>query len=288
MAQAIFKDPADLENGDMVVFDSARLDIYNKIDGVRSTVPTTPLKKYKAGSAPIGSWTELPGYWQEQPQVLVSVKKVPTYYARGKLGQQRFTLSCDVQPSETPLKYKIKPVLTFYIGSGGSGTEAVNETLGANVDVYGIESVTFTGKSTTPQFGIGTLTVSISWQTRARSGYRFIGNDEVYQWATNCQIYIDKFKVSAAGDISVESQLLVSESGVGYGQGVQTQTFSGIDLGNGTCSWVIRKETQAASRSTVDGRYDIANLLRLNSYSYTTNAETLAPSGEVFYLAIGR
>ena len=101
-------------------------------------------------------------------------------------------------------------------------------------------------------------------------------------------IYIDKFKVSAAGDISVESQLLVSESGVGYGQGVQTQTFSGIDLGNGTCSWVIRKETQAASRSTVDGRYDIANLLRLNSYSYTTNAETLAPSGEVFYLAIGR
>ena len=65
MAYTVFKDPADLTNGNMVVFDAGRLDIYNKIDGVRSTVPTTPLKKYKAGSAPIGSWTELPGYWQE-------------------------------------------------------------------------------------------------------------------------------------------------------------------------------------------------------------------------------
>ncbi len=290
MSYAVFKNPADLENGDMVIFDAGRLDIYNKIDGVRSTVPTTPLKKYKAGSAPIGSWTELPGYWQEQPQVLVSVKKVPAYYARGRLGQQRFTLSCEVQPTGTPLKYRIRPTLIFYIGSGGSGTETVNEELDTYVDWYAeLETLRYRDKRTTPQPGMGTLAVNISWQTRARSANRFIGNDEVFQWSTNCQIYIDKFKVSSAGAISVESQLLVNETNVAYGQAVQTRTFSGIDLGGGTCSWTIRKATQAASRSTVDASYDMANLLRLNSYSYATSAETITnPSGEVFYLAIGR
>ena len=132
MAKMIFKDPLDLSNGDMIVLDEGRLDIYNKIDGARSAIPTTPLKKYKAGSAPIGSWTELPGYWQEQPQVLVSIKKVPTYYARGRIGQKRFTLSCEVQATGTPLKYRIRPVLTFYIGSGGSGTKTVNELADAS------------------------------------------------------------------------------------------------------------------------------------------------------------
>ena len=289
MAFMVCKDPAAPENGNAVVFDAGRLDIYNKIDGVRTTTPTTPLKKYKAGTAPIGSWTELPGYWTETPKVLVSIKKVPTYYARGRLGQQRFTLSCEVQSTGTAFKYRIRPVLTFYIGSGGSGTETVNETLATDVDWYGgVETVTFVGKSTTPQSGAGTLTVNISWQTRAKSGPRFVGNDECYQWTTNCQIYVDKFKVTSAGTISIESQQIVSESGVGYGQGVQTRTISGISLGNDTCSWVIRKEVQAASRATVSGSQDMINLLRLNSYSYTTNAETLAPSGEVFYLAIGR
>lgn len=291
MAFMVCKDPADPENGSAVVFDAGRLDIYNKIDGVRATTPTTPLKKYKAGSAPIGSWTELPGYWTETPKVLVSIKKAPTYYARGRLGQQRFTLSCEVQSTGTAFKYRIRPALTFYIGSGGSGTETVNEELATDVDWYGNESVTFGEKSTTPQPGTGTLTVNISWQTRAKSSPRFVGNDECYQWTTNTQIYIDKFKVSRAGTISVESQQLVSESGTAYGQAVQTQTFSGIGLGDDTCSWVIRKVTQAASRSTVGGGNvsDMVNLLRLNSYSYTTSAETLTnPTGEVFYLAIGR
>ena len=290
MAFMVCKDSADPENGNAVVFDAGRLDIYNKIDGARTTTPTTPLKKYKAGSAPIGSWTELPGYWTETPKVLVSVKKVPTYFARGRLGQQRFTLSCEVESTGTAFKYQIRPVLTFYIGSGGSGTETVNEELATDVDFYGgVDSVIFVGKSTTPQPGTGTLTVNISWQTRARSANRFVGNDERFQWATSTQIYIDKFKVASNGTISVESQQLVSESNVAYGQAVQTRTISGIDLGSGTCSWVIRKETQAGARSTVNGsNQDMVNMLRLNSYSYTTSAETLAPSGEVFYLAIGR
>lgn len=291
MAFIVCKDPADTENGNAVVFDAGRLDIYNEIDGVRTTMPTTPLKKYKAGNAPIGSWTELPGYWTETPQVLVSIKKVSTYFARGRLGQQRFTLSCEVESTGTAFKYRIRPALTFYIGSGGSGTETVNEMLATDIDLYGgIESITFVGKATTPQLGAGTLTVNISWQTRAQSTNRFIGNDERFRWTTNSQIYIDKFKVTSAGAISIESQQLVSESGVGYGQAVQTRTISGISLGNDTCSWVIRKETQAASRSTVSASdQDIVNMLRLNSYSYTTSAETITnPSGEVFYLAIGR
>lgn len=292
MAFMVCKDPDDPENGNAVVFDSGRLDIYNKIDGTRTTVPTTPLKKYKAGSAPIGSWTELPGYWTETPQVLVSVKAVPTYYARGRLGQQRFTLSCEVQSTGTALKYRIRPILTFCIGSGASGTETVNSQAPDGTTYYWSSSsaLRFATKVTTPQSGNGTLTVNISWQTRARGSNKFIGNDERFQWNTNCQIYIDKLKVASDGTISVESQQLVSESGTAYGQAVQTQTFSGIDLGSGTCSWLIRKETQPASVYDVDaGSTDMVSLLRLNSYSYTTSAETLTnPTGEVFYLAIGR
>lgn len=289
MAFMVCKDPADPENGNAVVFSAGGLNIYNKIDGVRTTTPTTPLKKYKAGTAPIGSWTELPGYWTETPKVLVSVKKVPTYFARGRLGQQRFTLSCDVQLSEAPLKYKIKPTLTFYISSGGSGTETVNEILSTNVDWYASQgAVTFVGKSTTPQPGAGTLTVSISWQTRAKSGPIYINNNQCYLWSTNSQIYIDIFKVSGDGTVSVESQRLVNETGIGYGQGIQTRTFT-VDLGPEMCSWVVRKETQAASRATGSGYEDMVSFLRLNSYSYTTSAETLTnPTGEVFYLAIGR
>lgn len=290
MAQLVFKDPYDLENGDMVVLDAGRLDIYNKIDGARSTTPTTPLKKYKAGSAAIGAWTELPGYWTETPEVLVSAKNIPTYYARGRLGKQRFTLSCAVESTGAAFKYRIKPTLTFYIAGGASGTETANEELATKVDWYaGIETLRYRDKRTTPRFGTGTLSVNISWQTRARSANRFIGNDEVYQWSTNCQIYIDKFKVASGGAISIESEQLVAESGVAYGQAVQTKTFSGIDLGDGTCSWTVRKATQAASRTTADGEFDMTNLLRLNWYSYTTPAETITnPSGEVFYLAIGR
>lgn len=294
MAYAVFKDPADLTNGNMVVFDAGRLDIYNKIDGVRTTTPTTPLKKYKAGSAPIGSWTELPGYWTEQPQVLVSAKKIPTYYARGRLGQQRFTLSCEVQSTGTAMKYQIRPILTFYIGSGGSGTTTVNETREAYgyADVYGGTFIVGT-KVTTPQPGIGNLTVSISWQTWMRLGTDQGSPDGKLRrdWRTNSQIYIDKFMVSNSGNISVESQQLVSESNVSYGQALQTQTITGINLGNGTCSWVIRKETQCAGivGDAGHGGSDIVNTLRLNSYSYTTSAETLTnPTGEVFYLAIGR
>ena len=41
----IFKDPNDLVNGDAVVFDADRMDIYNKIDGQRAATPTTPLKR---------------------------------------------------------------------------------------------------------------------------------------------------------------------------------------------------------------------------------------------------
>ena len=175
-----------------------------------------------------------------------------------------------------------------YTYSGGSGTETVNESLSTNVDWYASQgSVTFVGKSTTPQPGAGTLTVSISWQTRAKSGPIYINNNQCYLWSTNSQIYIDIFKVSGDGTVSVESQRLVNETGIGYGQGIQTRTFT-VDLGPEMCSWVVRKETQAASRATGSGYEDMVSFLRLNSYSYTTNAETLAPSGEVFYLAIGR
>ena len=226
--------------------------------------------------------------------MLVSVKNMPTYYARGRLGQQRFTLSCEVQSTGTPLKYRIRPTLTFFIGGGVSGTVTVNESLESYSYGSASEGTPVIGlKTTTPQAGIGTLTLNVSWQTRMRLGTNIIQPDGNVRcdWRTNTQIYIDMFKVATNGTISVESQQLVNETNVAYGQNLQTQTFTGINLGNGTCSWIIRKETQCTGSvsDAGNGASDVINTLRLNSYSYTTSAETISnPSGEVFYLAIGR
>lgn len=292
----IFKDPNDLVNGDAVVFDADRMDIYNKIDGQRAATPTTTLKRCKAGTAAANAWTELPGIWLEKPTVLISAKKVPTYYARHRYATQRFTLGCTVEATGAPYKYRIYPTLTFIAGSGGSGTIQVNEKLGNSVvgSWYGTDDAPRIGtRSTSPQHGAGTLQVNFSWMTRAKfttntkrpSGY------EMRNWRTNCQIYIDKLKINSAGAASIESQLLVSESNMAYGQAMQTKTVTGIDLGDGTCSWVLRKETQCPGGYDDGGTSygaDRQSWLSLNWYSYTTAAKTIYPAGEIFYLAIGR
>lgn len=294
----IFKDPYDPDNGDAVVFDAGRLDIYNKIDGARTATPTTTLSKCKAGKATANAWTELPGIWRETPTVLISAKKVPTYFARHRYAAQRFTLGCTVAATGAPYKYKIYPSLTFYAGAGSPVTISVNEKIG-----YSLVSVYYTDTSTprigtrvtSPQHGAGTMTLNLSWMTRAKFPTNIVqsGKTKLRNWRTNCQIYLDKYKVSAAGVLSVESQLLVSESNIAYGQAMQTKTVSGIDLGDGTCSWVLRKETQLTGDyddggTGTGGAADRQNWLGLNWYSYATAAQTLYPAGEVFYLAIGR
>lgn len=292
----IFKDPYDPDNGDAVVFDAGRLDIYNKIDGARTATPTTTLSKCKAGKAAANAWTELPGIWRETPTVLISAKKVPTYFARYRYAAQRFTLGCTVAATGAPYKYKIYPSLIFYAGAGGSGTISVNEMKGySNVGSwYGSDVAPRIGtRITSAQHGAGTLSVNLSWQTRAKftTNVKRPSGFVMRNWRTNCQIYLDKYKVSAAGVLSVESQLIVSESGLAYGQGMQTQTITGINLGDGTCSWVLRKETQANGVYDDGGvgyAADRQNWLGLNWYSYATAAQTLYPAGEVFYLAIGR
>ena len=294
----IFKDRDDLNNGDAVVFDAGRLDIYNKIDGVRDATPTTTLKKCKAGKAAANAWTELPGYWLEAPSVLVSAKKVPTYFARYRYASQRFTLGCTVAPTGAPYKYKIYPTLSFIAAAGATGTIAVNETVGQYVGGtwYGVpDAPRFGTRFTTPQHGAGTLTINLSWLTRAKftTNVKRPSGFELRNWRTNCQIYIDRLKVSSGGAVARDSQLLVSESNLAYGQAMQTQTISGISLGDGTCSWVLRKETQC-SGAYEDGGFglgataDRQNWLGLNWYSYATAAQTIYPAGEVFYLAIGR
>lgn len=292
----IFKDPNDLVNGDAVVFDADRMDIYNKIDGQRAATPTTTLKRCKAGTAAANAWTELPGIWLEKPTVLVSAKKVPTYFARHRYATQRFTLGCTVEATGAPYKYRIYPTLTFIAGSGTAGTIQVNEKLGSSAagSWFGTETAPcIATRITAPQHGAGTLQVNFSWMTRAK----FTTNQKrpsgfgMRNWRTNCQIYIDKYKVNSAGTATVESQLLVSESNTAYGQAMQTKTATGIDLGDGTCSWVLRKETQCPGGYDDGGTSysaDRQNWLYLNWYSYTTAARTTYPAGEIFYLAIGR
>jgi hypothetical protein len=294
----IFKDPKDLVNGDAVVFDADRMDIYNKIDGQRAASPTTTLKRCKAGTAAANAWTELPGIWLEKPTVLVSAKKVPTYFARHRYATQRFTLGCTVEATGAPYKYRIYPTLAFIAGAGGSGTIQVNEKLGYSVvgSWIGTEAAPRIGtRITSPQHGAGTLQVNFSWMTRAKftTNYQHGGTHQYRKryWRTNCQIYLDKYKVNTVGVATVESQILVSESNMGYGQEMQTKTVTGIDLGDGTCSWVLRKETQCPGgydEGDYGGAADRQSWLTLNWYSYTTAARTTYPAGEIFYLAIGR
>ncbi|EXG78371.1 hypothetical protein [Cloacibacillus evryensis] len=283
--EAVFKDPKDLANGDMVVLDSGRLDIYNKIDGVRTVTPTTTLKKCESKSAPLNAWTELEGYWQEPPAVLVSPKRVPTYFSRGRYGRQRFQLGCSVAASDSPLKYRIYPSCKFTIEAGSSGTIKVGES----INLWPEGSFYFpTGNSlstiiTSAQSGMGSLTVSFSWRTMYGYSNATPGTADF-----RANIYLDVLRAGASGSPVLETHLLVSESFFAMEQPVQT-TVKTVSLGGAPCAWWLRKEGDIQNIRTGTRDIGYEHSLTLNSYSCVIPGEEFYPTdGEVFYLAIGR
>lgn len=296
----IFKDPSDPTNGDMVVLDSGRLDIYNKIDGVRTSTPTTTLRKCRVGTAPLNAWSLLDGYWQEPPKVIISPKKIPTYFARGRNGRQKFSMSLNIA-ADAQYKYKIYPTCAFAIDGGSSGWINVGETVGGSTnlesDTSGQGNVgdgnwpTYGTIVTGAQMGSGTLTINYSWRTQYR-GLWYAAGGRLYCHFGNtyCEIYLDVLRIGAGasvGNARLESTLLTSQS-AGYGQATQSAEKS-VSLGSDMCAWWLRKVARVTGSAGETNTWEApVNLLTLNGYSFATAAETLYPAGEVFYLAIGR
>lgn len=284
--QIIFKDHDDLTNGNMVVLTSGRLDIYNKIDGIRMSEPTTTLRKCEAKSAPVNKWTELDGYWKERPEVILSPKHIPTYYARGRYGRQKFTLGCTVEASDRPMKYKIYPSCNFLIEAGTSGGINIDEHIGSvwgnTLWPLGNFSDKISTLMTSPQFGCGDLTVNFSWRT-------------VYGWSGaspgaadfRADIFLEVIKAGENGNPERITVQLVSESAFFSTQEQQTLSKT-VAVGKFAYSWCLRKETYIQNIRAGTSNIGAEHSLTLNSYSCSVSAETLNPSGEVFYLAIGR
>lgn len=278
---SIFKDPNDPANGDMVVLDCGRLDIYNKIGGVRTEEPTTTLRKCVSKSAPLNTWTEIDGYWQEPPSVLVSPKRVPTYFSRGRYGRQKFTLGCTVAPSGSPLKYRIYPSCTFTIEAGSSGAVSVAESIDLWSDWGFLNGA---GKQFTimgsPKCGMGNLTINFSWRTVYGFNNATPGAADL-----RADIYLDVLRAGAA---SPESHLLVGESSFSSGQPLQTAART-VALGTAPCAWWLRKEAYAANIRTGTVQIGAEHSLTLNNYICSIPGEVFYPTdGEVFYLAVGR
>lgn len=284
--QIIFKDPNDLTNGDMVVLTSGSLDIYNKIDGMRSSAPTTTLRKCEAKSAPVNEWTELDGYWKEQPEVILSPKHIPTYYVHGRYGRQKFTLGCTVEAADASMKYKIYPSCSFLVEAGTSGIISIDEHIGSvwsnTLWPLGGFSDTIPTLMTSPQFGCGNITVNFSWRT-------------MYGWSNaspgaadfRADIFFEAIKAGNNGTPERVTVQLINESDFSFAQGQQTSSKT-VAMGSCAYSWFLRKATYIQNIRAGTSNVGAEHSLVLSSYSCSVPAETITPTGEVFYLAIGR
>lgn len=281
----IFKDPANPANGNAIILSAGRLDIYNCIDGLRTPTPTTTLTKCKAGSAAVGGWTELPGYWQEQPQVLITEKNIPTYYAAYRDSKQRFALGLQVASTGTAYKYKIYPSLVFYVESTGTKWSYPGELRGwSNTLSDDYDTPVIPSLITDAYYGRGAITVNYRYQTRILVGAQ--DGKHRHQYDYGMTIYADILRTSG-NSLYVQSIALKNESG-GYGQGITTAAGS-FDVGDSMCAWRLRKETWPGGYSEIsNGSNDVQNWLGVDSYAYAGITKTLYPAGEVFWLAVGR
>lgn len=269
-----FYDPENIANGDMLVLNSGMLDIYNNIDGTRRK--TASLNRAAVGSAAINAWTELPGYWQNAPSVLLAPKKLPTYFTDFQLSTQRFTLSPTVELVSEGV-YKIYPAVTFY----ADGLD-VSENPALTIEYeYNGPGNPHPPKCTPfyPCAG-GNLTVNFKYRLTYKSATQGSEGDEYYM---NTSVYLDVARGS-----SYSSYLLTSRSS--WPVDTEQEVTATQDVGEGFCMWRLRRESSCSNRRThganVGSNYDYFNFVSY-SFSFTGGNPSLT-DGEVFYLAVGR
>ena len=260
---------SDRDNGNMVVIDSGRLTLYNKINNVRRE--TSCLARIDAGHARIGEWTTLNGHWASVPSVVLSAKELFTYFYDMKLRQQRFTLGCEVAAS-SPGVYAIRPTLNFIFDAVDYTSPPINYSYTGNPSDSDV---------ITPYYvGTGTLNVNFSyyshWVTQASEYmYNVYG---VYSY-----VYLDYINGT------IFNSILLAQDYRDRVGGVNVKNAVGINLGEKLCRWRLRLRTSSSFLYSYQSgalSVDASSFLKLETYSYSAPRSTISSSGEVFYLAM--
>ncbi len=274
MSSLIFKDPQNPTTGNAVTIDSGNLNIYNEINGVRRL--TSTLNRIETGSASLNAWTTIGGYWQEAPQVVLSPKNLPVFFAQYSTGRQRFTLTPIVENVSNGI-YKIYPSIVYTV-DGANESAFPNYLDQVATSEFGSY---YNGKPPlvnlcTPfyPFAGGSLSINYSYNLTVHHSYD--------DWSTNTKIYIDYSR-----GVSYSSALLENRT-AWYKDPEQTRTVT-PSIGSAACMWRLRMVGAFVDSKHVSNlHYYDSYYLRLNSYSFTFPATNISTSGEVYYLAIGR
>lgn len=286
--QISFYDANDLVNGDMAKITDGSLSLFYKIAGERHLGAI--LTRASAGTAKLGGWTTLDGYFTSTPEVTLSPKKVPTYMTKFHPGVQSVAFSAEIREKAEPGKYEIKPVVTFKMKAVSKSASPAIEYNGIDYDAgaSGDDPTDMQWWPANAPFmtgwypAIGTLTVSFSFTT----GYHL---DYVYPTTLVAALDIATSYYPAMGAVSkswstnaAAKQYMLTGSG--------SLTYNGP---NTMYSWRLRRNLTFGypEYGTVGGAAVYKDKFSLDSYSFSCSeqSETLSDTGiEVFYLAVGR
>lgn len=272
-----FYDPDDRTSGDMTVITDGRIDIYNKINSVRRQVAA--LYNVQTGIGPINSWTQIAGYWMEQPKIILSPKRLPSFFAKYKLCRQRYTMSATVSQKSDGI-YQMYPTFTFYVDSTSGGASpgyTANGTPnpGTRDNMYYSGDLPIITAQSSPFYLSPGGTVAVNYSYR-------IASQQVL--TTNCKVYLDYSRGNSY------SSVLLSDNSYNTGDTSELTFGASANVGDGLCIFRIRMEVSVSAHGGTGTAYtDQRYYLRLNSYSYSFGQTSFAPTdGEVFYLAVGR
>lgn len=276
----VFYDDQNLSSGDMTVIRSGLLDIYNNINGARHKTAT--LNRVAVGVAAVNKWLELPGYWQEPPTVVLSPKKMPSYFTDFQMSKQGFSIDPQVSLVRDGV-YKIFPEFTFYVGKV-SANEAPGLLIAGSAAPGGVGAQSCGNPHQdicTPFYLSPGGGVSVAFRYRMSYQRDTQGSSGV-SYYNNVSVYLD---VSRGG--SITSHLLRNRGA--WAPDAEQTVSATRDVGNGFCQWRLRMSTSYSSSRDGPKLSAAYHYLILNSYSFSFTGTSFSPTdAEVFYLAVGR
>lgn len=272
----VFYDDQNLSSGDMTIIRSGLLDIYNNINGARHKTAT--LNRVAVGVAAVNKWLELPGYWQEPPTVVLSPKKMPSYFTDFQMSKQSFSVEPQISLVRDGV-YKIFPEFTFYVG-------AVSANKAPQLLITGNTSGTSSCGNPhqdicTPFYLSPGGNIGIAFRYRMSYQKNTQGSNGI-SYYNNVSVYLD-----VSRGYSITSHLLINR-GAWAPDAEQTVSTTRY-VGDGFCQWRLRMSTSRSSSKDGPKLSAAYHYLILNSYSLSFTGTSFSPTdAEVFYLAVGR
>lgn len=277
-------DSTDLANGDMALITEGSLSLFYKINGYRRTGAI--LTRNAAGTARVGEWTTLDGYFLEQPEILLAPKKFPSYFAKFHPGTQSLSLGADIREKSEAGKYEISPTVTFNMNVSAK-TESLNlqfHSVSYDTSASGGTPRDFlTWPSNAPSMtgwypAAGALSVTFYYDL----GYHI---DFIYPYTMTVYLDVATSCIPTMGAASW-SRRAASGNEANYG----TISYSGP---NSLYMWRLRRNVVFEPAAGLGGEHYLYYRDSFTVSSYTVSASSVSEPQtdtgiEVFYLAIGR